>query len=66
MRTARTIYFIISKSHPIEFHIGGGDMSECFKEAKIYEDYYDADREISFFDEPNDYMIITGKIEANL
>lgn len=66
MRIARTIYFIVSKSKPTEFYAGRGVMSEVFREAKIFDDQFDAEDEMLLMDDPDDYEILMGKIEVKI
>ena len=66
MRIVRTIYFIVSKNKPIEFYAGRGEMSEYFRDAKIFDDQFSAEDELLLFDDPDDYEILMGKIEVKI
>lgn len=66
MRVERTVYFIVSKENPIEFHVGDGSMSEDFADAAQYNFKDVAEQELSYFDEPEKFTIIDGTVGINI
>lgn len=62
MRIERTVYFIITKKRPIEFHAGDGEMTDEFADAEVYKFLDEAQNELNEFDEPNKFVIIQGTL----
>ena len=64
MKLEKEVYFIITKSRPIRFHMGDGNMEGEFEDAEIYLSKEEAENELSEFDEPENFETLKGMIEA--
>ena len=62
MRIEKTVYYIVTKDRPIEFHAGNGQMRDNFADAEAYQYMDEAEEELETFDEPEKFEIIKGTV----
>ena len=66
MLLVREVYFIMTKERPIEFHMGNGNMGCDFTDAEQYITKEQAEKELSEFDEPENYEILKGSVSTEI